>query len=508
MIWLGLKWAYRALLAGLHKLCDMMLTDTFYLTADDVHLWIETNPETVSLDAYNVQKSPLAIRFWSGEGSLKTAMPAYLTLKVESVAGSSVTILYTYNSSGAVSSYSYTIPADKYPTANRISIYAYEDSARTKEIACRQVNIIVDNATPFPRAEGWSAGLTYKNGEYIMVDDVLYMWSSRVPGNTATDPKTWIQNNPTSKLWVSYPYNKILATQILLANFALIGSAVFKDEYMYSQQGVDASGKSTVDYRGFGKSDFTPNLLLDFLTGSFTCNDVNVRGSIVTPYIGIDVTPNIAKYITVSGRTNAYVNCLGSGYQQHDLYIPSAQDVAAGTELNLYHFKAFGRISPAPYIRITGGEEFLPINKAMITLTNDAELQMKVILYNGANRWLILNSPYNQLKKSPLVLAQGKVYGTNTGASMNERYTFDDSALTVTRQSTGIYRVNFSSSWGLFGTDYIVLLTGYDAVYNTSTNASKATLKSRGTTYFDVMVSDDDSLNDGSFIFQLLELRM
>lgn len=80
-----------------------MLTETFYLNAEAVRLWIEVNPETVSLDANNVQKAPLSIRFWMGEGSEKTALAAFLTLKVESVVGSSVTALYTYKSPAAVS---------------------------------------------------------------------------------------------------------------------------------------------------------------------------------------------------------------------------------------------------------------------------------------------------------------------------------------------------------------------------------------------------------------------
>lgn len=70
-----------------------------------------------------------------------------------------------------VSSYDYTIPSDQYATANRISIYAYEDAARTKEIDSKQVNIVAANPTPFPRPEPWSADLVYMNGEYLMHDD-------------------------------------------------------------------------------------------------------------------------------------------------------------------------------------------------------------------------------------------------------------------------------------------------------------------------------------------------
>lgn len=257
----------------------MVVTNTFYLTAESYRQWLEANPTAVSVDANNVQKSPLVIRSWSGEGSDKTAYPVYLTLQVESVAGTSAEVLYTYKSSSKVSEYTYTLPSDKYATANRITVSAYDDAARTKEVGSVQLNILADNPVPYPRSEEWSASLTYKNGEYLKVDDVLYMWTSRVPGNTTTDPKTWIQQNPTSKLWTEYPYNTLLAGQILLFDFAKIGQAIFKDQYMLSQHGVDADGNESDDYRNFGKirynpstgesqNLFTPNLLFNFLTGA------------------------------------------------------------------------------------------------------------------------------------------------------------------------------------------------------------------------------------------------
>lgn len=280
-IWYVLKWVCQALLAELRKWKgeDMVVTNTFYLTAESYRQWLEANPTAVSVDANNVQKSPLVIRSWSGEGSDKTAYPVYLTLQVESVAGTSTEVLYTYKSSSKVSEYTYTLPSDKYATANRITVSAYDDAARTKAVGSVQLNILADNPVPYPRSEEWSASLTYKNGEYLKVGDVLYMWTSRVPGNTTTDPKTWIQNNPTSKLWTEYPYNTLLAGQILLFEFAKIGQAIFQNQYMISQHGVDADGNESDDYRNFGKirynpgtgesqNLFTPNLLFNFLTGA------------------------------------------------------------------------------------------------------------------------------------------------------------------------------------------------------------------------------------------------
>lgn len=258
----------------------MILTGTFYLIAETERLWIGVNPETVSLDANNVQAAPLQVRFWAGEGSNKVAMSAYLTFRVESVVGSSVTKLFEDKPVSKVSSYDYTIPSDQYATANRISIYAYEDAARTKEIDSKQVNIVAANPTSFPRSEDWNVDNVYKNGEYLKQDNVLYMWTSRVPGNTEISPKEWIETHQESGLWTPYPYDKLIAAEIALLNFALIGSAVFQDEYMISQQGVDASGNPTNDFRKFGTEEFTPNLLLDFAIGLFKGNNVEVNGGV------------------------------------------------------------------------------------------------------------------------------------------------------------------------------------------------------------------------------------
>lgn len=258
----------------------MILTETFYLVAESERLWIGVNPETVSLDANNVQAAPLQVRFWAGEGSNKVAMSAYLTFRVESVVGSSVTKLFEDKPVSKVSSYNYTIPSDQYATANRISIYAYEDVARTKEIDSKQVNIVAANPTPFPRSDDWNVENVYKNGEYLKQDNVLYMWTSRVPGNTEISPKEWIEAHQESGLWTPFPYNRLIAAEIALLNFALIGSAVFQDEYMISQQGVDASGNPTNDFRKFGTEEFTPNLLLDFAIGLFKGNNVEVNGGV------------------------------------------------------------------------------------------------------------------------------------------------------------------------------------------------------------------------------------
>ena len=98
------------------------------------------------------------------------------------------------------------------------------------------------------------------------------------------------------------------------------------------------------------------------------------------------------------------------------------------------------------------------------------------------------------------VLAQGVVSGYSSGASISYK-SFDGLTLSVSRLAVGKYRVYIPSTWGLTASNYIVMMTGYGE------GLMKASLLTRSSTYFDVEVSDDESRNDGSFIFQITNLN-
>lgn len=60
---------------------------------------------------------------------------------------------------------------------------------------------------------------------------------------------------------------KIVADSIVMKEFALLSSAVFKEDYMFSQQGVGENGVATTAYENFGTEAFIPNIQLNFKTG-------------------------------------------------------------------------------------------------------------------------------------------------------------------------------------------------------------------------------------------------
>lgn len=119
--------------------------------------------------------------------------------------------------------------------------------------------------------------------------------------------------------------------------------------------------------------------------------------------------------------------------------------------------------------------------------------------------WIVLNR-INLMTTSKYgrklnVLAQGIVTGYSSGASISYKSYDNASTLSVSRQGIGKYRVNFPSNWGLMIGSYIVMMTGYGS------GLMKATLLEAGTSYFIAEVSDDASANDGSFMFQIINLN-
>lgn len=109
-------------------------------------------------------------------------------------------------------------------------------------------------------------------------------------------------------------------------------------------------------------------------------------------------------------------------------------------------------------------------------------------------------------------LAHGIVVGNVTGTSFQYFRTFDGLSIsnpgefTVTRTGEGVYRINFPSSWGLEAGKYLVNLTGYGMARDYADFPIKATVASVASNYFVVNTSDDNSRNDGSFMFQIINM--
>lgn len=72
--------------------------------------------------------------------------------------------------------------------------------------------------------------------------------------------------------WEEFTQFKAIYSDIGIFGNALVGSAVFNKDYMFSQAGIDQNGDATTNYDNFNPEQsiggtFTPNILLDFKTG-------------------------------------------------------------------------------------------------------------------------------------------------------------------------------------------------------------------------------------------------
>lgn len=74
--------------------------------------------------------------------------------------------------------------------------------------------------------------------------------------------------------------------------------------------------------------------------------------------------------------------------------------------------------------------------------------------------------------------------------------------MSVSRVDVARYRVTFPTEWGL-GTNYIVMLTGVGYSLEDNVSPTKVTLIGKNDGYFDVRTSDDATVNEGSFEFQI-----
>lgn len=292
-----------------------------------------------------------------------------------------------------------------------------------------------------------------------------------------------------SGLWKSADKLEMVATKILLAQYALVKNL-----------GVEA-----IDMK-----DANGNIIFQAKDGNVTCNsgtftngtftNVKVIGSIRNPFnlandsFDVDYSDNVAMLSSGGGWLDAY--SMPWGVSQN------------GRRLTIVNYKWGDKMAQGQAeISAPNGKYFFEDGIQKSTLKVSREI-VEMIGYGTATEfygWVVLNridlmtsQKYGHCLKA---LAFGTVLGgdssSNTSITSN---TFDGSKLTVARQSEGLYRVFFPNTWFTYSSNCRVILTGRGVCYGASSPV-KATMHSLGNGYFDVVVSDNASRNDGSFDF-------
>lgn len=366
-----------------------------------------------------------------------------------------------------------------------------------KTVADGQPGAKGDRGPALRGPQAWSdcaVGYMFQSGasgeEYK--DVVLYSgnYYSCIKSHTKT-----VSNNPgsatdtNSGLWKLADKFEMVATKILLAQYALVKNL-----------GVEA-----IDMK-----DANGNIIFQAKDGNVTCNsgtftngtftNVKVIGSIRNPFnlandsFDVDYSDNVAMLSSGGGWLDAY---------------SMPWDVSQnGRRLSIVNYKWGSTMAQGQAaISAPRGKYFFEdgIQKSELKVSREI---VEMIGYGTTTEfygWIVLNridlmtsQKYGHCLKA---LAFGTVSGGNSSSSTSiTSNTFDGSKLTVSRQSEGLYRVFFPSTWFTYTSNCRVILTGRGVCYGASSPV-KATMHSLGNGYFDVVVSDDASRNDGSFDF-------
>ena len=380
---------------------------------------------------------------------------------------------YKGSLSGNVYTYDISIEANKAPNTSIGVIIKVGNKTFTRNI---KINTVADGQTgakgdrgPALRGpQAWSdcaVGYVFQSGasgeEYK--DIVLYgnNYYSCIRSHTKT-----ASNNPgsatdtNSGLWKLADKLEMVATKILLAQYALVKNL-----------GVEA-----IDMK-----DANGNIIFQAKDGNVICNsgtftngtftNVKVIGSIRNPFnlandsFDVDYSDNVAMLSSGGGWLDAY---------------SMPWDVSQnGRRLTIVNYKWGGTMAQG---------------QAEISAPNG-----KYFFEDGIQKSKLKTSQkYGHCLRA---LAFGTVSGGNSSSNTSiTSNTFDGSKLTVARQSEGLYRVFFPSTWFTYTSNCRVILTGRGVCYGASSPV-KATMHSLGNGYFDVVVSDDATRNDGSFDF-------
>lgn len=106
-----------------------------------------------------------------------------------------------------------------------IYIRAFASVNGQNQVVCEK-NFSVTYESPFPfvrRETEWSAGLTFRNGDILILGaNNVYMWNYQISGNSSVAPQTDVSENETTTHWRAFDYFEMVATRILLAQYALV----------------------------------------------------------------------------------------------------------------------------------------------------------------------------------------------------------------------------------------------------------------------------------------------
>lgn len=291
-------------------------------------------------------------------------------------------------------------------------------------------------------------------------------------------------------------WNASVANVLSMKN-ATIQIANTAGQTMIYFSGVDGSGQ-------LAKGNITWDSAGNIKANGGTFTDILIQGSLRSPFV------RATDSIVIGGKQSTHDNVVpiasGGGWVTAGILEWGVEQ--SGRRMCIANYRWGSEITTGSIeYSAPSGKYFYEdgTQKKAISLSRECVELMGYGTSTQFYGWIVLNR-INLMTTSKYgrklnVLAQGIVTGYSSGASISYKSYDNASTLSVSRQGTGKYRVNFPSNWGLITGSYIVMMTGYGS------GLMKATLLEAGTSYFIAEVSDDSSANDGSFMFQIINLN-
>ena len=106
-----------------------------------------------------------------------------------------------------------------------IYIRAFANVNGQNQVVCeKNFSVTYESPVPFVRKEtAWNSGLTFRNGDILILGaNNVYMWNYQISGNSSVAPQTDVSENETTTHWRAFDYFEMVATRILLAQYALV----------------------------------------------------------------------------------------------------------------------------------------------------------------------------------------------------------------------------------------------------------------------------------------------
>lgn len=340
----------------------------------------------------------------------------------------------------------------------------------------------------------------------------LYGFSEILPGRITTDKIASADGNNfmdflnnafrigNSNTYIDW--NAALANVLSLRNATIqISNATGQTMIYFS--GVDGSGQLAGGKITFDKDG---NIKMK----KATLEDIYMTGTFRSPFVGYDGSFAIGGYSEAETHDNLTMPGGGGYILSSDFPWDSTQN---GRTITIVNYKYNGSATSG-FMSLSAptGKYFFEdgLLKNAITLSREYVVMKGYGEGDNFYGWIVIHrgnigteSKYGRELK---VLAQGIITGTSSGASINYK-AFDNGTLTVSRLGEGRYQINLPSTWKLKADGYIVMTTGYGYSHGSTSAPIKASVHDLNTTNFQIDTSDDSTRNDGSFMFQIINLN-